>query len=116
MSTVQVPYGVSQVTLSTSGVQTPNASRQITCTPQEATILAAVQDYDPNGTGGLVSTDPVTGAVTAQLPNVITQITINGQSYSVNGSGFMVGINAADFAAFVSSSRYSDGAFVLVQG
>lgn len=115
MSTVRVPYGVSQVTLAVSGVLTPDANRQIYCTPQEATTLAYVQSYDPNGNCGLIATDPVTGNTLVQLPNVVTQITINGNSYNAV-NGVISGVPGADFTAMAASAKNDGGAWQLVQG
>lgn len=114
MAVIAVPANVSSITLATSGVLVP-ASRLITCTAAEATILW--QAYSKGASGkGIVNADLVTGACTVQLPLVITSITINGVVYAPDAKGYIYNVPAADMIVFNTLQNHRFSSFGLISG
>lgn len=114
MAQVRVPPNVGQITLTTSGVLTPDAAGVITCTADEASSLTKAYNFGPNSMLGLVTTDS-SGNVTFSLPSVVSQITINGTSYTVT-SGKITNVPPADATAYINGLRQVKSKYQLVTG
>lgn len=95
MSQIGCPLNVTSITV--NGVaKVPDAKNEITVTQAEATTLAPIQAQ-----AYLVGTVLAGGAVTLNLPSIVTSITINGNVYNVDGSGNISGVPAADATIFL---------------
>jgi hypothetical protein len=114
MAKIKCPSNVSSITLSTSGVLTPDSAGIITCTAAEATALSKSTVVNSLRTARLVST-AANGDVQISLPVVVTGITINSVAYT-KGSATPFGelLSAAVPAAAASILLYQN--FSLVNG
>ena len=117
MARIKCPTNVSSITLSTSGVLSPDAAGIITCTSLEANALAmnGAGAYNQKGVATLVSTD-ASGNLLIAVPAVVTGITISGTAYTVTGATMPFGkcLNTTVPPAVGSQFLYQN--FSLVNG
>lgn len=111
MASIKVPTNVTSITFATSGVKVPDADSIVSgLTSAEVTALR-----NRFTSARLCSTD-VSGNLTLSLPVVITNITIDGVAYAVNGAVTPYGKCLSAAVPAVAGSQFLYQNFSLVTG
>jgi len=116
MARIKCPSNVSSITLSTSGVLSPDAVGIITCTAAEATALgSSIANINQHGCATLVDTAS-NGDINISVPAIITSITINAVVYAVSGAATPFGKLLASRVPAPAASSFLYQNFLLVNG
>jgi len=117
MARIKCPSNVSSITLTTSGVLTPDSAGIITCNSVEATALSfnGSTAYNRKGCATQIDTDS-SGNIGIAFPSVVSSITINAIVYTVNGAVLPFGTTLSARVPAPAASQFLYQNFSLVNG